>query len=137
MAVRYLLDTNILSDLVKHPAGRVAAKINRFSPEELQEVSTSIIVAAEIRYGVEKKGSKILAARVEQLFRVMQVLPFAADADRQYGHIRAELERKGEVIGANDMLIAAHALAIGAVLVTDNTREFQRISSLTVENWLL
>jgi tRNA(fMet)-specific endonuclease VapC len=137
VAARYLLDTNILSDLIKHPGGHVAARISHFSPDELQEVATSIIVAAEVRYGVAKKGSRILDARIEQLFQVMPVLPFAADADKQYGRLRAELERQGQVIGANDMLIAAHALAIGAVLVTDNVREFERISSLTVENWLL
>jgi tRNA(fMet)-specific endonuclease VapC len=103
----------------------------------LHEVATSIIVAAEMRYGVAKKGSRILDARIEQLFQVMSVLPFAADADKQYGRLRAELERQGQVIGANDMLIAAHALAVGAVLVTDNVREFERISSLAVENWLV
>jgi tRNA(fMet)-specific endonuclease VapC len=137
VAARYLLDTNILSDLVKHPAGCVAARISRFSPDELHDVATSIIVAAEMRYGAAKKGSRILDARIEQLFQVMPVLPFAADADKQYGKLRAELERQGQVIGANDMLIAAHALAIGAVLVTDNVKELERISSLTVENWLL
>jgi tRNA(fMet)-specific endonuclease VapC len=137
VAARYLLDTNILSDLVKHPAGCVAARISRFSPDELHEVATSMIVAADMRYGAAKKGSRILDARIEQLFQVMPVLPFAADADKQYGKLRAELERQGQVIGANDMLIAAHALAIGAVLVTDNVKELERISSLTVENWLL
>ncbi|ONZ89863.1 PIN domain-containing protein, partial [Burkholderia cenocepacia] len=76
------------------------------------------------------------AQRVEQLLASLTVLPLQPDADRCYGRLRAELEKQGQLIGANDMLIAAHALAVDAVLVTDNTAEFTRVAGLPVENWL-
>ena len=136
MPTRYLLDTNILSDLLKNPTGRAAQKISSLSPEERNSLATSIIVAAELRYGVVKSGSSTLAARVEQLLDAVDVLPLEPKADQHYGMIRSHLEKTGAVIGANDMLIAAHALSIDAVLVTDNVREFKRVKGLRVENWL-
>lgn len=136
MATRYLLDTNILSDLLRNPQGKVARKILALSPEERDLLATSIIVAAELRYGVAKSGSSILAARVDQLLDAMEVLPLESKADRHYGRIRSDLEKAGIPIGGNDLLIAAQALAIDAVLVTDNLREFRRVKGLPVENWL-
>lgn len=133
---RYLLDTNILSDLVKHPQGSVAGKIASLSAEQRRGLFTSMIVASELRYGVEKRGSEILAQRIEELLRVIEVLPPPVQADRYYGKLRADLERKGTIIGANDMLIAAHALASQSTLITDNLQEFQRVQGLKVENWL-
>lgn len=132
---RYLLDTNVISDLLKNPQGAVAARLRSRSTSD--QVCTSILVAAELRYGVVKKGSATLATRVEELLQAIDVLPLAAGADQHYGSLRAELERKGTVIGANDMLIAAHALATNSVLVTGNQREFARIRGLKLENWLL
>jgi len=136
MPTRYLLDTNIVSDLLKNPAGKVAQKITSLSPVERNSLATSIIVTAELRYGVAKSGSLTLAARVDQLLDAVDVLPLEPKADQHYGLIRSQLEKTGTVIGANDLLIAAHALSIDAVLVTDNVREFKRVKGLIVENWL-
>ncbi len=136
MPVRYLLDTNILSDLLKNPDGKVARKIASLSADERKSLATSIIVAAELRYGATKSGSSALATRVDQLLRAIEILPLRPDADEHYGAIRTQLEKTGNIIGANDLLIAAHVLALDAILVTDNVREFKRVKGLRVENWL-
>lgn len=132
---RYLLDTNAISDAMKNPEGRVAAKLRSISSPD--RICTSIVVAAELCYGAAKKGSSVLSERVESFLQAVDVLPLNGDADRYYGSLRAELERRGEPIGANDLFIAAHALATNSVLITGNTREFSRIPGLKVENWLL
>jgi tRNA(fMet)-specific endonuclease VapC len=129
----YLLDTNILSDLVRHPHGIVKRRIERVGEDN---VSTSIIVAAELRFGAAKRGSAALAAQVETVLGAMRVLPLDIPTDREYGQLRLQLEQTGQPIGPNDLLIAAHALALGATVVTDNQREFQRVPGLRVENWL-
>ena len=131
--MRYLLDTNILSDVIRNPRGRVVEQIARVGEKQ---VCTSIIVAAELRYGVVKKGSPQLTARVDAVLGVMEVLPFESPAEAVYGSIRARLEQERQVIGGNDLFIAAHALALGHTLVTDNEREFARIPELKRENWL-
>ena len=131
---RYLLDTNILSDLIRNPEGPVFHRIAEVSESA---VCTSIIVACELRYGAFKKNDLGLTSKVRQLLDVLEVLPFQPEADWQYSRIRAELERVGTPIGANDLLIAAQTLAEGLVLVTANTKEFCRIEGLVVENWLL
>lgn len=130
---RYLLDTNILSDLVRSPAGIVAARL-AVTGESL--VCTSIVVACELRFGAEKKGSSLLSARIGQLLKSLPVLPLSEEADRHYADIRYFLERSGTVIGTNDLLIAAHARSLGLVVVTDNEGEFSRVPGLMVENWL-
>jgi tRNA(fMet)-specific endonuclease VapC len=129
----YLLDTNIISDLIRNPQGEVTQKIAAIGQTS---VATSIVVAAELRFGAAKRGSPELSKRVEGILRFLAVLPLGDDADVRYGQLRASLEAKGEPIGANDMLIAAHALSRNAVLVTDNVGEFQRVDGLKVENWL-
>ena len=131
--MRYLLDTNIVSDLVRNPQGRVTQRIRRVGEAQ---VCTSIIVAAELRYGSAKKGSPRLAAQLAAVLSALEVLPFEAPADLTYGLLRARLEQSGKLIGANDLLIAAQALALGHVLVTDNEREFGRVEGLKRENWL-
>ena len=130
---RYLLDTNIISDLVRNPQGRAARRIGRVGEDS---ICTSIIVAAELRYGCAKSGSPRLRKAVEDLLGEIEVLPFEAPADAEYGAIRAQLEAAGRLIGSNDLLIAAHARAAGAVVVTANTDEFSRVRGLKVENWL-
>lgn len=130
---RYLLDTNIVSDLVRHPQGRISAQIGEVGEAQ---VCTSIIVAAELRYGAAKKGSARLAAQLEAVLDALDVLPFAAPADTAYGLIRARLEEIGKPIGGNDLLIAAQAVALGYTIVTDNEREFARVEGLSRENWL-
>ena len=129
----YLLDTNILSDLIRNPFGPVAQRIEVVGAKA---VCTSIIVAAELRYGCAKKGSPRLQARVEDILATIPVLPLDVPADADYGRQRAQLEASGQSIGGNDLLIAAHALALGLTLVTHNTREFSRIVGLQVEDWL-
>ena len=131
---RYLLDTNIVSDLIKNPEGRVAKRIARVGESN---VCTSIIVAAELRYGCAKSGSERVSEAVENLLGELDVLSLEDSADTEYGKIRAELERRGTPIGGNDLLIAAHALAIEATIVTGNVDEFARVKGLKVQNWLL
>ncbi|MEW6676410.1 MAG: type II toxin-antitoxin system VapC family toxin [Pseudomonadota bacterium] len=130
----YLLDTNILSDLVKRPQGAVAAHIARVGEAE---VCTSLIVAAELRYGAAKRASPRLSDQLEAILAVLPVLALETPVDNIYGDIRADLERRGALIGPNYLLIAAHALALQATLVTDNTREFIRVKGLKTENWLV
>jgi tRNA(fMet)-specific endonuclease VapC len=131
--MHYLLDTNIVSDLIRAPQGRAASRIREVT-EAL--VRTSIIVAAELRFGARKLGSPRLTERLEAVLGVLEIVPFAAPADAVYGQIRARLEQAGTPIGGNDLLIAAHALALGDTVVTDNEREFGRVEGLRVENWL-
>jgi len=131
--MRYLLDTNILSDLVRNPQGKIAEHIFKVGEAN---VCTSIIVAAELRYGAEKKQSLRLFAQLETVLGAVEILPLEKPADASYASIRAQLERAGQPIGANDLLIAAQALALGYTLVTDNEKEFSRVRHLQVENWL-
>jgi tRNA(fMet)-specific endonuclease VapC len=130
---RYLLDTNIISNLIREPRGRAARRVERAGDEN---VCISIIVAAELRYGCAKSGSARLRKAVEDLLGELAVLPFEAPADARYGEIRAELEAAGKLIGSNDLLIAAHASAIDATVVTANVGEFKRVRDLKVENWI-
>jgi tRNA(fMet)-specific endonuclease VapC len=129
----YLLDTNILSQLVRQPQGPVAARIADVGEEN---VLTSIIVACELRYGAAKRGSRRLTRQIEAILGAITILPLEVGTDRHYAAIRTTLERKGMPIGANDMLIAAQARAIEAICVTDNVAEFKRVPALKVENWL-
>jgi tRNA(fMet)-specific endonuclease VapC len=131
--MRYLLDTNMISDLVRHPQGQVTQAIRAVG--EVQ-VCTSIIVAAELRYGAAKRGSPRLTAQLDAILGVPEILPFAAPADAVYGRLRAGLERQGRPIGGTDLLIAAQAITLGYTIVTDNEREFTRIDGLACENWL-
>jgi tRNA(fMet)-specific endonuclease VapC len=128
-----MLDTNIISDLIRNPQGRAAKRIAKLGEDN---ICTSIIVAAELRYGCAKSGSKRLLKAVEDLLGEINVLPFEVPADTEYGGIRAGLEAAGKPIGGNDLLIAAHAYATGATIVTVNIGEFKRIRGLNVENWL-
>ncbi len=130
---RYLLDTNILSSLLRQPSGPVARQIGAIGEGA---ICTSIIVACELRYGIAKKGSVSLSNKVEKMLSVLEVLLLDEDADRKYGELRTALEKAGTPIGANDYLIAAHALSLGLTLVTDNVGEFSRVPRLAIENWL-
>ena len=134
MAARaYLLDTNVLSDLVRRPQGPVAARIADIGEDR---VLTSIIVSCELRYGAAKRGSRKLTRQVEAVLGAITILPLDAGVDRHYAAIRPALEKAGTPIGADDMLIAAQARAIHAVCVTANIAEFKRVPGLKVENWL-
>lgn len=118
---------------MRDPQGRASAKIAELGEDA---VATSIIVAAELRYGAAKKGSQRLAAQLETILTALEVIPLEAPADATYGATRVALEAAGKPIGANDLLIAAQALALDMVLVTNNEREFGRVHGLRVENWL-
>jgi tRNA(fMet)-specific endonuclease VapC len=131
--MRYLLDTNIVSDLVRNPQGKVAQRIRKVGETQ---VCTSIVVAAELRYGAAKKGSPRLAAQLEAVLGALEVLPLEPPVDAAYGSLRTRLERAGTPIGANDLLIAAHALALGYTIITDNEKEFARVEDLQLQNWL-
>jgi tRNA(fMet)-specific endonuclease VapC len=111
----------------------VAARIAHIAEASL---CTSIVVVAELRLGIAKRGSTGLGRKLDQMPEVIDVVPFEVPADARYAELRMDLERRGLPIGANDLLIAAHALALGCTVVTANEREFSRVLGLTVENWL-
>lgn len=127
-----MLDTNIVSHAISEPRGAIMRRIG----VSLDTIAVSVIVAGELRFGVEWKQSAKLVARVDELLRTVTTLPLPIEADRHYAVLRAQLQRSGLPIGHNDMFIAAHALALGATLVTDNFREFSRVEGLAIENWL-
>lgn len=131
--MRFLLDTNIMSDLIRNPQGRIAKRIGSVGEEN---ICTSIIVAAELRYGATKKASPKLTAQVEVVLDAIETLPVDAPADEIYGSIRVQLESAGTPIGGNDLVIASQAMTLDLTLVTDNEREFSRINGLRIENWL-
>lgn len=131
--MRYLLDTNILSALIRSPRGPVTEQIRRVGEAR---VYTSVIVEAELRYGAARKGSERLSRQVEAVLGSVPIEPWREPFGRIYAELRLGLERAGTPIGANDLLIGAQALADGSVLVTDNTREFERLTDLTIENWV-
>ncbi|MGD9160283.1 MAG: type II toxin-antitoxin system VapC family toxin [Desulfobacteraceae bacterium] len=130
---QYLLDTNIISEMVRNPHGEIK---NIIAEKGEDSVCTSIIVSSELRFGVEKKGSEKLRFQLEAILSTIEILPFQEPSDRQYANLRSILEKKGTPIGPNDLLIAAHAVSLGLVLVTANYKEFSRVPGLAVENWL-
>jgi len=131
--MRFMLDTNIVSDLVRHPRGSIAKRIAEVGEAR---ICTSIIVASELRCAAARKASPALAAQLESVLRAIEVVPFESPADVVYGALRARLQEIGQPIGANDLFVAAHALALRCTLVTASEREFSRIRALSVENWL-
>jgi tRNA(fMet)-specific endonuclease VapC len=133
LTARYLLDTNIVSDLMRQPSGRAADRIARTGEDQ---TCTSIIVVAELRYGIAKARSRRLAAQLAAILAGIEVLSFETPADETYALLRTRLARAGRPIGGNDMLIAAHALSLDLTLVTANEREFSRVPGLRIENWL-
>lgn len=132
--LKYLLDTNILSELIKQPRGYTAQKLASLEKEDA--CCTSVIVACELRYGAQKKDSAPLTAKVHQLLEAIAVLPLEENVEQHYVRLRVILEREGTPIGGNDLLIAAHACALDLTLVSGNLKEFSRIPDLRIENWL-
>jgi tRNA(fMet)-specific endonuclease VapC len=131
--VKYLLDTNVCVDYL---TGRFPSVVERVRSSSPDEVCVSSVAAAELRYGAEKSTHRQQNhARLDVLLSEMPVVDFDARAAAAYGALRADLEKRGVVIGSNDMLIGAHSVSLGLVLVTDDTREFKRIKGLRVENW--
>ncbi len=129
----YLLDTNILSELVKNPRGIVYEKIKDVGEDK---ICTSIIVACELKFGAEKKKLAKLKERIELILANIDILPLISPVEEYYAQIRTDLENKGTPIGGNDLLIGVHALSLNLTVITSNVREFSRIPNLRVENWL-
>ena len=129
----YLLDTNILSNVMRSPNGPLMARMMQLDEQALY---TTIVVAAELRFGAEKKGSERLRREVEEVLSRIPIRPIEAPLDRVYAKLRADLESKGTPIGDPDLWIAAQALHDDSVLVTDNVKEFGRVPQLRIENWL-
>ncbi len=130
--VSCLLDTNVISRLVRRPGGDVARRIAALEPGSF---GISVIVAAALRYGAERRGSARLTAQLEAILAAVDMLPLEEGVAGYYGRIRAGLERNGTPIGHNDLLIAAHALALGATLATANVNEFHRVPGLAIDDW--
>jgi tRNA(fMet)-specific endonuclease VapC len=132
--IRYMLDTDICISLIKARPDKIGRRLSRLPVED---VGISSIVAAELWYGIalsEKKKQNEAALR--DFLDFVKVLDWPSGACPVYGRIRAHLKKKGIPIGAMDLLIASHAAFLNAVLVTNNTREFDRVPDLRVENWL-
>jgi len=134
MAARFLLDTNICIYIRRKRPPGVLTRFERLRPGE---AAISVITYGELVYGAEKSQSRELATRqLAELIGLLPVMPLPPEAADAYGTIRAGLEGAGEVIGNNDLWIAAHARATGMILVTNNEREFRRIKGLKIQNWV-
>jgi tRNA(fMet)-specific endonuclease VapC len=133
MSTRYMLDTNICIYIRRQRPPQVLARFQQLKPGE---AVLSAITYGELLYGAEKSAHRTQAMRLlEELAAIMPVVPLPLEASRAYGAIRADLEAKGEVIGNNDLWIAAHATVMNVALVTNNEREFSRVATLKVQNW--
>ena len=129
----WMLDTNILSALIKNPSGPVGDRLAMVNPET---VCTSIVVACKLCFGALKRGSAPMQNRVDALFANLTVLALDGQADRHHADIRLLFEKAGTPIGSHDLFIAAHARSAGLTLATHNLREFKRVPGLAVETWL-
>ena len=133
MAPRYLLDTDICSYLHRRQPPSIVARFDKLSPGE---AAISVITYGELAFGAFKTADPRKGISwLEQLTRLLLLLPVPESAGEVYGRMRATLARSGETIGGNDLWIAAHALASGLILVTNNEREFKRVKDLKIENW--
>jgi tRNA(fMet)-specific endonuclease VapC len=131
--VSYMLDTDISSYIMKRTDGKV---LRRLQTVAVADVCISAISRAEMAYGIEvSPRRKQDQAALDAYLRYVAVLDFPSDAALDYGLIRADLKMRGKMIGANDLLIAAHARCLGLTLFTNNTREFERVEGLKIENW--
>ncbi|MDF2953386.1 MAG: Ribonuclease/mRNA interferase VapC [Thermodesulfobacterium sp.] len=129
----YLLDTNIIAYLIKHKDLKLFNKFEEIAKKH--QIGISSITYAEICHGLEKKNSEKLKIKVLPFLEVFKIYPFDEKAAFEYGKIRAQLEREGNLIGVLDMLIAAHAKSLNAILITNNEKEFKKVKGLAVENW--
>lgn len=129
----HLLDTNICIYIINVRPPQVLAKFREHSPGT---VAISSVTACELAFGVAKSQSERNHRALQMFMAPLEVLPFDESVVWQYAQIRSDLERQGQPIGSLDMMIAAHALALGAILVTNNTKEFSRVANLKIENWI-
>jgi tRNA(fMet)-specific endonuclease VapC len=134
MDARYLLDTNTIIYIRRHSPASVQ---NSFNKLQHGEAVVSVITYGELMYGVSKSSQKAAAiVTLQEMMQLLPLTPLPGAAGEIYGEIRAELEAKGKIIGNNDLWIAAHALAAGLILVTNNEREFRRVKGLKIQNWV-
>lgn len=132
--MKYMLDTNICIYLIKR---QPEAVLNKFRSFNIGDICMSSVTFSELMYGVEKsQHPQKNKSALEEFILPLEVLPFDEQSARHYGHIRAYLERKGTPIGPLDLMIAAHAQSINAILVTNNMKEFTRVSKLKIEDWV-
>ena len=131
--MRAMLDTNIVSALMRGPGDNVRRRLDDVG---LGNVCMSIVTAGELEFGLARTHSPRVSAWVADIMSTIEVVDLEASVARPYGELRAHLARQGRIIGPNDIWIAAHALALGLTLVTANIREFSRVPGLSVENWL-
>ena len=129
----YLLDTNICIYVINHKPQQV---FERFRQYQLGQLAVSSITASELAFGVEKSGSERNKQALKKFLSPLEILPYDEQAVWHYAQLRHDLQSKGQTIGSLDMLIAAHALALDVVLVTNNTKEFECIGRLKLENWV-
>jgi len=132
-ALMYLLDTNICVYAIRR---RPEPVYQRLSDSAGDIVALSVVTAFELEIGALRAQGRGYSDAVRKFLEAFPVLPLEDSARDAYGRLRTSLERQGERIGAHDMLIAAHALALGAILVTNNEKEFRRVRSLKIENWV-
>jgi len=131
----YMLDTNICSYIIRNKPQSIKSKLQEV--EENHTIALSSIVVSELLYGATKKDSPKLMKIVSAFIDNFIIYDYSKISAQSYANIRTDLEKKGNIIGANDLLIASHALSLGAVLVTNNTREFERVEKLSLEDWCL
>ncbi|MEL6137751.1 MAG: type II toxin-antitoxin system VapC family toxin [Cyanobacteria bacterium J06628_6] len=134
MSYLYLLDTNILSELIRHPQGRIFEYIAEVGEDK---VYTSIVAACELKFGAAKGCSESIKQQVSKTLDALPILPLTSPVEVRYAALRVYLEQAGTPIGPNDLPIASQALTLGLVVVTANVREFERVPDLSVENWLI
>lgn len=133
--MKYMLDTNMIAYIINKKPRHVLGKIREYDQDD---ICISAVTMAELEYGIEN-SSRPEQNRMALTFFLsgIKILPFEDKAAAEYGKIRADLRRRGQPIGANDLFIAAHAKAEGLILVTNNTREFSKVRGLRHENWAL
>ena len=131
--MKFMLDTNICIYIIKNKPAKV---LKKFSKVEPKDVCISSITSSELWFGVNKSSNfERNAIALEEFLSPLTILEYDESASKIYGEIRAELEKKGQVIGSMDLLISAHAISRNLTLVTNNSREFKRIKDLDIENW--
>lgn len=130
----YMLDTNICGYIIRNKPEYIKEKLKSIEVEH--DIALSSIVVAELLYGAKKKDSEKLTKLVKSFIDNFTILDFDKQASKEYANIRVFLEKSGNIIGSNDLFIAAHAKACDATLVTNNIKEFERVESLVIENWV-
>ena len=129
----YMLDTNICSFIIREKPQNIKEKLKECDKEHI--VALSSIVVSELLYGTKKRYNKKLSYIVESFINNFIIYDFDKNAAKEYANIRSKLEKNGQIIGSNNLFIASHAKSLNAILVTNNVKEFNRVSGLTIEDW--